>query len=172
MNGSSRRTPVLRTLAFASAALGLGCAAWAAHRAPELLNRMDLRRAELGELANHDVRAGHFEPYWQALAAAGDLPNPSELFRQTAPGVAAPVISEGGAEPLDAGWRIRRVEMVVTEAPSDSLGVFLHACGTSRPPWRVTALRLQSMDPGSLRARATVALEGAERGGEVEDVNP
>lgn len=172
MSGSARGTPVLRVLAFASAALGLGCAAWAARRAPDLLRRMDLRRAELVELANHDARAGHFEPYWRALATAGDLSDPAELFRRTAPGIAAPVVSEGAAEPLDAGWRIRRIEMVVAEAPSESLGAFLHACGTSRPPWRVAALRLQSLDPGSLRARATLALEGAERSNEMEGANP
>jgi hypothetical protein len=165
-------TSALRVLAFASAAIGLGCAAWAARTAPELLKRMDQRRAELRELADLDVRSKQYDPYWRALAAAGGLPEPEDLFRRGAPDGPAPVVSEGAAEPLDEGWRLRRVEMVIADAPADSLGALIQACGTSRPPWRVSALRVQSLDPGSLRARATIALEGADRGGSGEDATP
>lgn len=156
---------VLRWLAAAAAAAGLGCTLWAARAVPAHLVRIDRREADLRSLANVENDARALAPYLAALTAAtgGIAETPEAMLRRVAPGAAAPTVAAAAPEPLDDGWRFRRYTFSFADVPVDSLSAFLAACDTARPPWRAAQVRIQALDPGSTRARAALTLEGVDR---------
>lgn len=131
---------------------------------PALRFRCEARRSELQELSRLAVLSARYAPHLGAVDEmigtahlASDL---LALFLAVAPGAMPPVLVGERNVELDEQRAIRQVDLAMADVPLDALAAFFHACSTSRPPWRVSALRLQALDAGSTRARAAVTLEG------------
>ncbi len=134
---------------------------------PERRSRGEALRADLRELDRIAESARRYTPHLRALdsacAASPTGRSPLDLFAGAAPGLPPPVLSATREVALDAHWRITQVDLAMADVPLDAVSAFLQACATSRPPWRVSALRLQALDAGSTRARAVLTLESPAR---------
>lgn len=164
MNNGRTSLAALVVCAWAAAAAASLWAAWSFGVAtPDRIARLTALAADREALAALAAESRRFEPHWRALESAGEAgpPPPQELFAAAAPGAPAPIVSAETITPLNDRWQLRKIDLAMAEIPIDSLAAFLHACATARPPWRVSAMRLQALDAGSTRARATLTLEGA-----------
>ncbi len=158
-----RRVAIGTSAAFALAALGW--VGWiGAVDAPARHARLEGLRAELRELGRLEEGLERFAPYWRALeSTSGAPPAPADLWAAVAPGLPGPEVAASAEQPLRPPWRVRRQELSFAETATDALGAFLEACGTARPPWRASSLRLHALDAGATRARVWLALEAAAR---------
>ena len=149
-----------------SAAAGLVATVWVGAGVPRQLATLRRTQSDAAE-------ARQIEAEWKRRRAAqqrwAELPNPrlappETLFRAALPGLAAPEFIEREAEPLADGWRRRVVEVAIPEAPLDGIGRFVAAAADARPPWRLAGLRVTAAEGGRGYGRATLTLEGLERG--------
>jgi len=149
-----------------SAAAGLAATVWAGAGVRAQL-------AVLRRTQSDAAEARRIEAEWERRRAAQrlwtELPNarltpPETLFRAALPGLAAPEFVEREAEPLADGWRRRTVEAAIPEAPLEAIGRFVAAAAAARPPWRLAGLRVTATESGRGYGRATLTLEGLERG--------
>ncbi|MCX7817655.1 MAG: hypothetical protein N2652_00315 [Kiritimatiellae bacterium] len=158
------REVALPAAAGALALAALGGVLWTELVAlPAYRGRCAARREELAQLEQMAEAIARYAPHLSevdaALGSAGPVRSPVELFAGVGSGVSPPAVSGERELILDEARAIRRVELAMPEVPVDVLAVFLHACATARPPWRVAALRLQALDAGSSRARVALTLE-------------
>jgi len=151
-----------------AALIALLGAIWAETSAlPARRARCDELRAQLMEVDQLAETAERYAPHLraldEALGGAGQGRPLLELFAEAAPGVPSPAISANREIELDGRHAVVQSELALPEVPLDALSAFLQACATSRPPWRVSALRVQALDVGATRARALITLESPKR---------
>ncbi len=165
MKSATRSLAILRMVAFAAAACGILSTLWALRTIPTRLRLIERKEGDIHVLAGLEADTHRYDPHLATLTSIskGAMAPPDAIFRRVAPGAPPPTVAGGKSEPLDGPWQLHRVEIALADCPLDSVAAFLHACETSRPPWRASHLRIQALDPGSTRGRAAITLEGVGR---------
>ncbi len=161
-----------RTTDFVKAAVALSLGAAAVAWAAWLLGvdesarrrRIEDFRAQLKAIEDLEARLAQFDPYWRALETAqGTAIPPEELWAAVTTSPVPWTVTARKDSPLRGSWILRHIELNCPEVSVEQWAAFIHACGTTRPPWRVAAIRLQALDPQGQKVQAVATLETAIR---------
>lgn len=157
MTASVRRR-LLRSAALLWVVVAAACLAMLRLHARQL-ERCAAQRRLLAALTPEVERLERYEAVAAALRDAPPLPAeapvPPEGWRL------APERRELTRLPAAGGWRGVRAELAWTRLPAVEAFALLSHVVTSRPPWRVTNMRLEALsEPGQVRLEMT--LETAE----------
>ena len=161
---SGRAGAVLWGCAWLALAVGLLVSARTVLRAGDVGRRLKSRQAEVDQLTamqrsvdRHRAAVGMYEGLTNRSPV--DL---SAMLRALC-GEQGVEIREREAREVGDKWRLRRVEVVLTEVPLIAVGAFLPKAEGHIPPWRLTECTLNASRTREGATRAVLVLEGLEK---------
>jgi hypothetical protein len=152
---------------WSAAILAMGIGIISAIQSLSGLNRQnDLwkqKRSDRQELHRLLDRSRNFTRAVNAHKAWPSSPPPlQDMITATLPGVTPSPLSFSD-QPSLKHWTTRRVSFSLTDVQGESLGNFLDAAATSRPPWSVEEITLTASPSSGRLARVDMIMVAVER---------